>query len=274
MPTGSGRGRAATAARAAPSGRPRRCGTARPSRRRPPGRLRRCARGRGRELGARTLSRPIWARVAPSWAWATRTRASAASRVAFWSRSALLMKPRPTSASARSSWSGRAGVGARHLDLGGELCRLLRLDRAIDDGERLAGADPLPASTSTRTTWPPWPAMPTGMSRRAASGPLAVIVRADLAAAGHDEGDRRHLARALRRCALGLLSRARVAPHDDRDRDGEQGDNRRGDENHAPLTRAVDDHQRVGTMKSRFPVHHSLLSFANPAVADPAVLRR
>ena len=38
---------------------------------------------------------------------------------------------------------GEAGVGAGDVDLGGELRRLLGLDRAVDDGERLAGADPL-----------------------------------------------------------------------------------------------------------------------------------
>ena len=38
---------------------------------------------------------------------------------------------------------GELQVGARHFDLGGELGRLLRLDRAIDHRQRLAGADPL-----------------------------------------------------------------------------------------------------------------------------------
>ena len=47
-------------------------------------------------VGAITLSWPIWARVAPSWACATRTWAFAASRVArLESISALDTKPRP-----------------------------------------------------------------------------------------------------------------------------------------------------------------------------------
>ena len=37
---------------------------------------------------------------------------------------------------------GALGIGARRLDLGGELRRLLRLDRAVDDREGLPGADP------------------------------------------------------------------------------------------------------------------------------------
>ena len=38
---------------------------------------------------------------------------------------------------------GEAGIGAGDVDLGGELRGFLSLDRAVDDGERLAGADPL-----------------------------------------------------------------------------------------------------------------------------------
>ena len=38
---------------------------------------------------------------------------------------------------------GEPEVGLRHLDLRGELRGFLGLDAAVDDGERLAGADPL-----------------------------------------------------------------------------------------------------------------------------------
>src|SRR3546814_19181478 len=38
---------------------------------------------------------------------------------------------------------GEIGIGLCDADRGGKACRLLRLDGAIDDRERLTGADPL-----------------------------------------------------------------------------------------------------------------------------------
>ena len=52
-------------------------------------------------------------------------------------------KPRPTSDWLRVEFVlGQRGIGARDLDLGGELIGFLALDRAIDAGEHLALADP------------------------------------------------------------------------------------------------------------------------------------
>ena len=105
---------------------------------------------------------------------------------------------------------GKRGIGARRLDLRGELRRLLRLDRAVDDREHLARADPAAgidedaddaAALSRRCR-------PAGRAWRA-SGPLAVIIARDLAAAGNDDRDRRDLARALAAGRRGRLAAPR-----------------------------------------------------------------
>ena len=139
----------------------------------------------------------------------------------FESISALETKPRPWSASARSIIRlGKRGIGARRFDLRGELRRLLRLDRAVDDREQLAGADPAAGVDEHADD----PAARSGDAdrlvalggKRAAGGDHA----ADLAVAGDDHGDGRDLARRrpppparLVRCA---------APIDDENKDDQQ----------------------------------------------------
>ncbi len=138
-------------------------------------------RARTRPLvGARMSRRPICARVAPSWASATRIRALAASRAArLRSRSALRQKPRPTSdwlrsnsfwasaASARATWTCAASWAA--------VCAWTERSMVASTWPWLTQ---VPASTSTARTIPPSPAIPTAWSRRAASAPEAVRTRA------------------------------------------------------------------------------------------------
>ena len=127
-------------------------------------------------VGARMSSRPLLARCCASVACATLTRAAAASRVAaLRCRSALEMKPRSTSACARSSsdWAMSRSDAATAT-------WAARLAAVCVWTERSTSASTCPAfthwpgSTSTWRTSPPSPATPTGMSRRAASEPVAV----------------------------------------------------------------------------------------------------
>ena len=93
--------------------------------------------------------------------------------------SAALMKPRPTSALARSScaWASLASARATSTWAASERTCSLCTDRSI-----VASVCPArtqsPGCTSTRVTMPPSPTTPTGMSTRAASEPVALTVRA------------------------------------------------------------------------------------------------
>ncbi len=130
--------------------------------------------------GARMSSRPVRARCSASWATATLTRALAASRVAVrWSMSAALMKPRPTSALARSSCACASLASARATSTcaASELTCCTCTDRSITASTCPARTQS-PGCTSTLLTMPPSPTTPTGISIRAPSDPVAVTVRA------------------------------------------------------------------------------------------------
>ena len=107
------------------------------------------------------------ARLWPRLAWATRTRASAASRVATRrSTSALETKPRADQRlRAVQLLLGEAGVGAGDVDLG---ARAAAASCAWTERSMTASVWPAPthwpASTRTLTTLPPSPGTPTGMS--------------------------------------------------------------------------------------------------------------
>ncbi len=124
-------------------------------------------------------SRALRARVSESCASATRTRARAASRVAVLrSRSALEMKPRPTSCAARSSSACARSASA----LATRVCAACASAVcAWTDRSTVASTWPAPThwpgSTRTRVTRPPSPATPTGISRRAARLPVPVMTR-------------------------------------------------------------------------------------------------
>ena len=129
--------------------------------------------------GARMSRRPVRARLSASWACATRTRAAAASRCAVRrSISAREMKPRSTSAAARSSsdWVSRASASATRTEAASWASCCVCTARST-----VASTCPAPThwpgSTSTRTTWPPSPTTPTGISRRAARLPVEEITR-------------------------------------------------------------------------------------------------
>ena len=172
---------AATAARAAPSRRPRRCRNSAPAPA-PTTWPASTLRDRTRPaVGARMSSRPICARGSRRAAPGRRGRARQRRR--GW-RASGRYRPWTDEAAADQRLGavefvlGQRGVGARDLDLRGELRCLLRLDRTVDDSPAPGRRGPTAGLDSTRATWPPSPATPTGMSRRAASEPVAVIVRA------------------------------------------------------------------------------------------------
>ena len=232
------------------------------SRRRPPGRPRRCGSRTRPAVGARTSSRPMRARVAPSWASATRTRAAAASRVArLRSRSAWLTKPRRDQRlGAVELVLGEPQVGARRPRSG----RRAAPPPASGPSGRSPPASGRrathwPGSTSTRTTWPPSPGMPTGMSRRAASEPVAEMT------AGMSWRPGTTTVTAGSCCALfaagrrGLLAAAAEHEHGD---DQQHGHDRDSEDDVAPPAATgqrllVDDDivERVPAPFRRFEVH-------------------
>ncbi len=108
------------------------------------------------------------------------TFAAAASRVAVLvSISAREMNPRETSCLARSSsdWASVASACDTLICAASEAAVCVWTERST-----CASTWPFsthwPGSTSTRVTIPPSPDTPIGISRRAASEPVAVIVRA------------------------------------------------------------------------------------------------
>jgi hypothetical protein len=88
----------------------------------------------------------------------------------------------------------KLGIGPSSVDLGGKLRRLLRLDRAVDDCEDLAGADPAAGIDQHPNDAPALAGdadrLVTARGEGAAGGDGA----SDLASARHDDRHRRHLA--------------------------------------------------------------------------------
>ena len=210
------------------------------------------------------------ARLAPRLAWATRTRASAASRAATRrSTSALETKPRDDQRLGPVQLLlGEAGVGAGDVDLGGELRRFLRLDGAVDDRERLAGADPLAGLDEDADHL----AALAGDSDRhvVAGGELAGggDDAGDLLAAGDDDADRRRrlgaLAAGLDR-DLGVAAAA--AEHEEgggqQDQHGDHGE----DDVPAPAAgggRIVDDDHLASTAPLRHLRDSKFIAFIFP----------
>ena len=159
----------------------RRGGTGRRSRRRRPGRPRRCGRAPGPLVGARMSSRPT-ARAAG----AKLRLGDADPGVGGVARGALAVDiglgdeaaARPaTGARSSSFWASAASARATWM-LAASCAASCACTERSTVASTWPGRTQLPASTSTRVTMPPSPAMPTGWSRRAASAPLAVTVRA------------------------------------------------------------------------------------------------
>ncbi|CAA9514095.1 MAG: hypothetical protein AVDCRST_MAG44-1581, partial [uncultured Sphingomonas sp.] len=89
---------------------------------------------------------------------------------------------------------------------------------------------------------------------RAAGGDGA----ADLAAAGHDHCDGRHLAGPAGSSGAGRGRRLVAASCQEEQQRKRRNHCRRSDHQHAPAARTVDHDQRIGGAECRFPVHHSL----------------
>ena len=268
---GPRRGPAAKAGRAFPSRRLRPGGTGRPTRADDLADLD-AAREDQAAVGATTSSRPIWARVAPSWAWATRTWALAASRRPSWGR----FRPSRRSRGRPARWRARIHSGrARHWRARPRPGRRAAPPAAPGpSGRRWRAPGPartqLPASTSTRATRPPWPAMPTGWSRRAASAPLAVTVRATSLRPGTITvtvgiwPPRALPARPGGSSCRRASGRRRAA--------GRRRCDRRGDDHVRRRLRAIDDDQGVGASDRGFPVHSHFFAAARESDGGSATV--
>ena len=123
---------------------------------------------------------------------------------------------------------GEFRLGAGHFDLGGELTRLLRLDRPFDGGERLTGLHPVAGLDQHAADLAP---LARDADRHVAAGGERARRRdgaRDLLAAGHNDGDGRKRLGAL----AGSGSRDRVLAagegeyrRDHEDRRDEEPDN-------------------------------------------------
>ncbi len=127
--------------------------------------------------GARMERRLIRSCISRTWACTTATRARAESRVAVRrSMSALEIKPRSTSPSARSSSDCASRASAPACTA--EAFNCANCARCTDESTSASTCPRptvCPASARIATIIPPSPTTPTGMSRRAAMLPMAAI---------------------------------------------------------------------------------------------------